>query len=399
VTQSAQDARVQFSGGQVATPTLRRTARGLLYWVVIAVILVIFGLSTAALTGTSQSKARLSGTNPGVDGAAALVAVLRQDGVIVNTPRTLAAAESDASVDPSNTTVALYDQAIVLREPELKELSAVSRDLVMIDPGYRANETIAPTITAGGTSDSGVLSAKCDLPGARRAGTVTGIRDLFRIQGANETGCFPDFSYYGLVRVTNSNQTITVVGGSTTFTNGSILQNGNAAFALGLFGQHKHLVWYLPSAADASGAADGIIPIPLWVTPVIVLAGAVLLAAALWRGRRFGPVVVERMPVFVRASETLEGRARLYEKSSDRTHALDSLRIGAIGRMAKACGLSARSDVDDVVGAVARVTGRSTADLDRLLLDDLPRTDGELLRLSDEISELETSVTKAVRPR
>ncbi len=39
------------------------------------------------------------------------------------------------------------------------------------------------------------------------------------------------------------------------------------------------------------------------------------IAAAFWRGRRFGPLVVENLPVTVRASETMLGRARLYEKS------------------------------------------------------------------------------------
>jgi hypothetical protein len=399
VSQTVDEARVQFAGGTVTTPRLRSTARGLLYWIVIAIVLVIFGLSTVALTGTSQSKARLSGTNPGVDGAAALIAVLRQDGVQVYTPRTLDAAKSDAAADPHHTTVVLYDQAAVLRESQLKELSSVSPRLIMVDPGYRSSETLTPTIDEGGTSDSGILSAKCDLPGARRAGSVTGIQDLYRINGGDATGCFPEFSYYGLVRVTTAEQTITVVGGSTMFTNGSILQKGNAALALGLFGQSNHLVWYLPSAADATGKPDGIIPVPSWLTPVIVLAGLVLVSAGVWRGRRFGPVVVERMPVFVRASETLEGRARLYQKSSDRTHALDSLRIGAIGRMATTCGLPARASLDDVIGAIARVTGTSVAELRDLLIDELPATDVDLLRYSDRLADLESSVAKAVRPR
>jgi hypothetical protein len=105
------------------------------------------------------------------------------------------------------------------------------------------------------------------------------------------------------------------------------------------------------------------------------------------------------MPVFVRASETLEGRARLYQKSADRTHVLDSLRIGAIGRMARACGLSARASVDDVIGAVARVTGAAVPALRALLVDEIPRTDRDLLRLSDQLSELEDALAKAVHPR
>ena len=66
----------------------------------------------------------------------------------------------------------------------------------------------------------------------------------------------------------------------------------------------------------------------------MILLLLVFLAAAFWRGRRLGPLVVENLPVVVRASETMEGRARLYQKSSARLHALDALRIGAIQRLA-----------------------------------------------------------------
>ena len=51
--------------------------------------------------------------------------------------------------------------------------------------------------------------------------------------------------------------------------------------------------------------------------PVIVLLLTAGLAAAIWRGRRFGPLVPERLPVTVRAAETTEGRARLYAHARD----------------------------------------------------------------------------------
>jgi hypothetical protein len=158
-------------------------------------------------------------------------------------------------------------------------------------------------------------------------------------------------------------------------------------------------VWYLPSFADANVLQDGVLPNPPWVLWAIVLAGLVLIAAGVWRGRRFGPVVVERMPVFVRSSETLEGRSRLYQRSSARTHALDALRIGAIGRMATSCGLSSRAGVDEVIGAIVRITGRTLPTVRGLLVDTLPGTDAELIRLSDELAALEAEVADAVKPQ
>ena len=70
----------------------------------------------------------------------------------------------------------------------------------------------------------------------------------------------------------------------------------------------------------------------------------VALGAVFWRSRRVGPLVVENLPVVVRASETMEGRARLYERSNSRLHALDALRVGTVARLARTCGLPAHRD-------------------------------------------------------
>jgi hypothetical protein len=236
------------------------------------------------------------------------------------------------------------------------------------------------------------------VPAARAAGTVSGLARGYRVTaGGGAVGCFGSQGVYAMVQVEASSHTITVLGTTTTFTNGSIQQRGNAALALRLFGGSTHLVWYLPTLADSSVVQDGVIPNPPWVLWATVLAAVVLVAAGVWRGRRFGPVVVERMPVFVRASETLEGRSRLYQRSSARTHALDALRIGSIGRMATLCGLPSRATVVEVIGAIVRLTGRSEPDLRHLLLDAVPASDAELVRLSDDLGLLEADVRRAVR--
>jgi hypothetical protein len=105
--------------------------------------------------------------------------------------------------------------------------------------------------------------------------------------------------------------------------------------------------------------------------------------------------VVENLPVVVRASETMEGRARLYQKSSARLHALDALRIGAIQRLATQCGLSRLAEVDEVVAAVAALTDTDRIRVGDLLVDAVPATDRELVRLSDDLLELERAVRAA----
>lgn len=143
---------------------------------------------------------------------------------------------------------------------------------------------------------------------------------------------------------------------------------------------------------------DRPVPLPGWVLPTEFLAVLVVLAAALWRGRRFGPLVIERLPVIVRASETMEGRARLYQRASARRHALDSLRIGTIGRLASLCGLPVLATVDEIIGAVAALTASDPADIRALLVDEVPRNDAQLIALSNRLRELETTVASATRP-
>jgi hypothetical protein len=234
----------------------------------------------------------------------------------------------------------------------------------------------------------------------KRAGTVSGLSEDYQIGlTTNATGCLGAGTFHSLVRYNGPEYAVTVFGGTTPFTNQSIPLDGNAALALGLFGSRDNLIWYRPSFADLpSTTPDGAPPTPPWVYLAIALAGLVLIAAAVWRGRRMGPVVVEQMPVSVRASETLEGRARLYQRASARSHALDAIRVGAISRIATLCGLPQLATVDEVIAAAASITGRHPAAVRSVLLDELPRSDRGLVHLSDQLRELEEAVTEAVVP-
>jgi len=134
------------------------------------------------------------------------------------------------------------------------------------------------------------------------------------------------------------------------------------------------------------------------VLPAVALVVLTALAAAVWRGRRFGPLIVENLPVTVRANETMQGRARLYQKSSARLRALDSLRIGTVERLAALCGLSRLASVDDVIASASAVARLQPAEVRRLLLDAVPATDRELVALSDQLLTLERAVATSVTP-
>ncbi|MEQ1735932.1 MAG: DUF4350 domain-containing protein, partial [Rhodoglobus sp.] len=62
------------------------------------------------------------------------------------------------------------------------------------------------------------------------------------------------------------------------------------------------------------------------------------------------------------------------------------------------CGLPRLATVDEVVTTVAAVTGVQGVEVRRLLIDDIPTSDRELLALSDALHTLERDVTRASRP-
>jgi hypothetical protein len=386
---------------ETLTPTVRATARRSVFWVAAITVALVIVLIGVLASGNTANIDRLAADNPGPAGAQALVEVLRQQGVDVTVTSSLA--ESRRAIDdPATTTVFFWDRDVMLDDEQSAEAARLADTVVLLDPGFGTLEAVAPQVAQAGFTD-GVATAECEVFAATQAGTVTTDGAGFRIldEDSATSGCFPNDDIYSLVRVEGEDRTITVLGTTSALSNEIIAQRGNAALALNLLGENEHLVWYIPTIADLVGGAQPTLGelSPPWVTPAILTVLLAGLAAAFWRGRRFGPLIVENLPVVVRASETMQGRARLYQTNSSRLHALDALRIGTVSRLATACGLSRTASVDDVVASVANVTSSDLSSIRHLLLDAVPHSDRELVALSDALLELERTVARVLRPR
>lgn len=383
----------------------RSPLRGILIGVGVAIVFVIVAIVVFAVTRPQEREPDyLSPTSGSPSGARGVVQVLGDQGAEVVTATRLAEVRA-AIDDPSATTLALYDHSLVLGSAQREELLRLADHIVVFDAIDSELADFAPgVVTTSGDFFGGELRAGCDLPAAERAGTIDVSSTAYDVSDAegDVIGCFEtDDDAYAVIRARTSGADVTIVGVGDAFTNGSVLRAGNAAFALNLLGEHETLVWYSPSLAELEGgdiptAANRTAP---WLTPLIVLTLAAGLAAAIWRGRRLGPLVAEKLPVIVRSNETMEGRARLYERAGAREHALDALRIGVVARLARACNLPRRASVDEVIDAVVAVTGRPREGVADLLLERIPTSDADLVRLSDELLLLETDVTRATRGR
>ena len=389
----------------VLTPTVGRVARRGLFWVLAAVIATGLVIAVSLGTGAVRDADALSAGNATPNGAKALVEVLRDHGVTVTATDTLDATRRALPV-AADSTLFVYDRDQLLDSEQRDQLLSLAATVVLLEPDFDTLTALAPSVAQAGSAE-GELTAVCDLPAAAAAGTITGDGSGYRllepVEGA--ISCFPSGDgVFSVISVPFSpslgSGEVTVLGATSALSNETIGDYGNSALALTLLGQHSHLAWYIPGAADV---ADDIPPTlgelsPAWLTPSIILVLIVLLFSAIWRGRRLGPLVVENLPVTVRASETMQGRARLYQKSSARQHALDSLRIGTITRVALKLGLPSTATVEAIVAAASAQLGVDPARVRQLLVDDVPASDADLVRLSDALLTLERDIAAAVRP-
>ena len=134
----------------------------------------------------------------------------------------------------------------------------------------------------------------------------------------------------------------------------------NAAVALRLLGQRGRLVWYVPDLRDVAAGDTGssAAQLPAGLVPALWLLAVAVLATMLWRGRRLGPLVVEPLPVVVKAVESTQGRGRLYAGSATARTPPGILRAATAPPARRPAPARATDRPRGLVGAVARTTGR-----------------------------------------
>lgn len=388
------DTPVRDSGATGTAVREKGRLRSMLSWLAIAAAVVVFVMLIGALSfGAPDSRGGLDPESAKESGTLALAELLRDQGVELTIARTRG--EAAAAIDDDATLVmadpfSLSDEAVSeLVEPAHRTvfLSSASRLLRLFELGENATPPAA-----------GALRAQCDLPELANVGTVQ--PDRFFSPADDVTGCFEEDGSAGLLIRDRDGVRTVMIEGSSVLSNEHLAENGNAALGLALLGQTDHVVWYVPSFADTDLEAqspDTLATLtPPWVTPAILLLLLAGVVAGVARGQRFGPLVTETLPVTVRASETMHGRARLTAKAGDSAHAASALRDGSLRRLAKRLGLAVRSTPEEVADAASDRLRIPRGSLTQLLAGPLPQNDAELVDEARRLSELEAAVDTAV---
>ena len=373
----------------------RATRGGARGWVGLVLLLVVGTVVlTVANLGRAGSTEPLHPQNPREDGARAVARVLDRHGVqveVVGSDRELrrTALDEDTTLVVTGTGElgsSTYATVRTAREQAGTTVLVAPPDPLLVELGIGARTA---------TPSGGDVEAGCDLP-LLQGLTIRGSGPTYKLEGrSGDTSCFRSGSgaeLPGLVAVTGDT---VLLGASGLLTNDLVDEADNAAVALRLLGQHPRVVWYHATSDDLRAGdrrADDTelsTVLPDWLAPAGLLVVVAVVLALLWQGRRFGPLVVEPLPVTVRADETEASRGRLYRAARDRQHAADALRADARSAWRERLHLPLTAPVDVLVEQLAARPGSPDRQTLRTLLEDGPVGDDRaLLRLAAALAAL-----------
>ncbi|MFJ6485381.1 DUF4350 domain-containing protein [Streptomyces sp. NPDC091682] len=337
-------------------------------------------------------------------GSRAVAELLKERGV---TTRVVTTAREAADAAGPRTTLLVTD-------PD--RLGATQRDVirsaidlsggrtVLLAPSSHSLSDLSPGVHTAGDAGTNRPDPGCTLPAATSAGRAdTGGGLTYTTALPRATACYPSGGHPTLLVLPTgpTGGDTVLLGSDAILLNESLADEGNASLALQLLGSRPDLVWYLPSLADSdpdtapSEEDQGLLDlIPAgWSWALLQLFVAAALAA-LWRARRLGPLVTEKLPVVIRASEATEGRARLYRKADARDRAATVLRTATRERLATLLGVP-HTQAHDPAALAPAVSARLTGeprDVTALLFGTTPSDDAALVALADHLDALEREV-------
>ncbi|MEU8317158.1 DUF4350 domain-containing protein [Nonomuraea sp. NPDC048881] len=383
------------AGPSAATsPTARSTWRASRMIVVLGLVVVLVAVA-AVLLGPQRGPSRfLDPSDTSLAGSKALAELLRARGVQVDRVDSVEAAAAKAA---GGGRLLLVTDLTYLDEHRLAEIPG-DRLIVGDLPGLGV---LAPG-TSTEREPSRVRSREpgCALPAATRAGSAH-VGGLVLNGPPGAASCYPAGDGYSLVSYrTGDGATTTVVGDGAFMTNLRLPEDGNAALALNLVGTGRPVTWLVrpdnPPPLDLPGSEGKSMYelMPPSVPWAILMTCLTVALVAFWRGRRLGPVVTERLPVVVRAAETVEGRGRLYRARRARQRAADSLRAGTVDRLTPRLGLAQGAGPHELVAALAARIADDPQVVGAALYGPPPADDAGLVALAGYLDSIERQVSE-----
>lgn len=363
----------------------------------IVLVAAIITIAVLVVVGAADRRRAADPRSPLPTGSGALGQLLSDQGVQVSTvdraSEALRAAGPDATLVVTRISELSEQEATELRQ------AGFSR-IVLLRPNSIELKIFGVPVN-GESPSSGKLDPGCSLTDTTLAGAIE-LNDakafytplgpaLFTCYGAPGGG-------YAYAAVEKEGVPIQLLAGG--IDNRSLTSSGNAALAMNVLGAQQRLVWLMATRTEAV-ANDETDPglLPPWWQIGVVQAALALAVVGVWRGRRLGPILTERLPVRVRAAETVEGHGRLYYRLGALDQAAHWLRVGARERLGRAFGSAGSgsppgrpgSAEDELAlsASVAQRTGRDAGTVRMILFGPQPTNDDQLAILAKDLHQLE----------
>jgi hypothetical protein len=391
-----------FPASAPASPAVSQIWRAWRVPLAIIALILLGGTVVGLVQPAGGGNGYLDPASTGPAGSRALAGLLASLGHQVIRTTTVAGATAASGAAATADATLIVTSPGRLSPAQLRSLSGRFSFLLIIAPDDAALAALAPGIGLAGDIPGRSVQPGCGLTAARLAGSAQLAGPGYQVLpgGPAAVLCYRAGEIASLVRFPAAGRVITILGTGAPLQNGHLSQDGNAALSLNLLGGTSRIVWLVPSpSAVAAGQPRSLTSLlPLGADLVLAQLGVVVLLTALWRARRLGPVIAERLPVVVRAAETVEGHGRLYQSRRARDRAAAALRGAVLGRLIPAAGLAAGASPAAVAAALAARTGRPgrpamTADrIEPLLFGPPPASDAALTALADDLDALEREV-------
>jgi hypothetical protein len=388
----------------------------------LALAVIAAGVVIALLQPSAAGYLDPNGTGPtGGHALADLAAARGQQVIRTSAPPSASTTSTSSRTASDEAGLELIASPDLLTTAQLAQAARFPGDILLIDPGPAALRALAPAVRLiGQEPDATGAGPLCDSEAASLAGDADIGGDVLQTSDPAADTCYPGGGGYSLIRYRDGARTVAVLGSGAPLTNQYLADQGDAALALNLLGPVRKVLWVVPSPSAAPGAPAGsgggqrsffsLVPWPAYL--IAIQLGVAALLAAAWRARRLGPLTSERLPVIVRASETVEGHGRLYHARRARDRAAEELRAATRARIARLTGTSATgtsatgtnatgisasasTNATAVAETAAARTGQPPDAVRRLLYGQPPATDAELVTLAADLDTLERKVRQS----
>jgi hypothetical protein len=371
-----------------------RVIRACRWPALVAAVVVVAGV-VIALLQPSQTSGYLDPGDATPTGGRALAALLTARGQQVVRTQLPPGPSGDGSLE-------FVTSPELLSDAQLAQAGRFTGDILLVDPDAAALRAIAPRVSqAEDTQGDFVAVPGCANQAATLAGDAYLGGTLMQTDDPAAQTCYMGLTdagglgYY-MITYSDGSRTITVLGSSAALTNQGLADEGDAALALNLMRRDNRILWVVPSIEGLVGAPGSgqqsffaLVPWPVYL--IAIQLGLAVLLAALWRARRLGPLVAERLPVVVRASETVEGHGRLYQSRRARDRAAEVLRGAAASRIARVTGISSTVHPETIAARI----GEEPAQIARLLSGPPPGSDKDLVTLAADLDTLERKIRQS----